>query len=169
MFTRYRIAFRANTKRRFDIVWTAMAQSWNKLKSFTHVHLTSCRSNWPRGFGELNPRPSLRSWIRFTSVSVDSVLAPTYLLPLWSEYLFTLHQKRVQNLSDLRFFTFEIGEARRSLRNHAEITISYVWTEAIARMIFVPGARAVRDSVIIALIGTFSTLVFTKKIDLLRL
>ena len=78
-----------------------------------HIHRTSCRSVWPRGFGELNPSP--HSWIRFTSVSPQvaqklSVLAPIYLLPLWSKY-----RSPVQNLSDMWRSTFVIGAALRSI------------------------------------------------------
>ena len=47
------------------------------------------------------------------------VLAPTYSLPVQSEYLLTLHQSVAQNLSDMRRSTSEIGAAQ--LRSVTEI------------------------------------------------
>ena len=48
------------------------------------------------------------------------VLAPTNLLPVRSEYLFTLHQSVPYNLSDISRSTIEINLAQlRSVRNVA--------------------------------------------------
>ena len=76
MFTQYRIGFRADKK---DI-WYSMNSSSTEREQGVHTHRTSCRSGWPRGFGELNPSPlpnthfvlvgsSPRSYL-FTSVTV---------------------------------------------------------------------------------------------------
>ena len=55
---------------------------------------------------------SLPNYFRF--------IGPTYSLPLRSEYLFTLHQRVEQNLSDMWRSTFEIGAAQ--LHSVAEVT-----------------------------------------------
>ena len=49
-----------------------------ELKQVVHTHWPSCRSGWPRGFGDLN------SWTS-TSFSVDSSPRSYHLLPLRSE------------------------------------------------------------------------------------
>ena len=73
-------------------------------------------------------------WI-FTCVSVgSSYLSATYLLPLRSIFLFTLHQSVAQNLSDMWRSTFEIGAAQKSRRNYS----LHVWPEALPSMIIVP-------------------------------
>ena len=106
--------------------------SSTELEQIVHTHRTSCRNGLPRGFGELNPSP--HSWI-FTCVSVgSSYLSATYLLPLRSIFLFTLHQSVAQNLSDMWRSTFEIGAAQKSRRNHS----LHVWPEALPSMIIVP-------------------------------
>jgi len=86
-----------------------------------HTHRTSCRSGWPRGFGELNPSP--HSSI-FTSVSVDS--SPR-------SYLFTsMVQIHVQTApkcctEPLRYVTLHLrdrrGAASPRYRNPAKITV----------------------------------------------
>ena len=110
-----------------------------------HIHRTSCRSGWPRGFGELNP--SSHSWI-FTSVSPQvaqrlSVIAPINSLPLWTKY-----RSPVQNLSDMRRSTFVIGAAQ--LRSVTEfppkspflrVNRSPIWYN------FRTGAKGIRYSV----------------------
>ena len=86
-----------------------------------HTHRTSCRSGWPRGFGELNPSP--HSSI-FTSVSVDS--SPR-------SHLFTsMVQIQVQTApkcctEPLRYVTLHFrdrrGAASPRYRNRAKITV----------------------------------------------
>ena len=78
-------------------------------------HRTSCRAGWPRGFGELNPRPHSSM---FTMSQWIPVLTPTYS-PLWYKYKFKLHQCVAQNLSDMWLSTLEIGAAQ--LRPDTEI------------------------------------------------
>ena len=76
-----------------------------ELKQLFHTHRISFRADWPRGFGELNLSPHSKYFLPLmapTSVSEwIPVLAPIYLLPLGSEYLFTLHQSVALNLSDM--------------------------------------------------------------------
>ena len=62
----YLDSFSWRREKLFVIVWTEMAQNWNK--SFIHIKHRA-GADWPRGFGEQNPSP--HSWI-FTSVSIDS-------------------------------------------------------------------------------------------------
>ena len=86
-----------------------------------HTHQTSCRSGWPRRFGELNPSP--HSSI-FTSVSVDS--SPR-------SYLFTsMVRIRVQTApkcctEPLRYMTLHFrdprGAASPRYRKRAKITV----------------------------------------------
>ena len=80
-------------------VWTAMAPNWNK--SFTHIkHCTGAVDR--KGLGSLSPNP--HSWtFTFTPENLlpsqwIPVFSPAYSLPLWSKYLFTLHQSVTQNL-----------------------------------------------------------------------
>ena len=131
MNTLYRLALRKQQRYRTEQV--------------VHTHRTLCRSVWPRGFGELNPSP--HSWI-FTSVSPQiaqrlSVLAPIYLLPLWSKY-----RSPVQNLSDMWRSTFVIGAAQlRSVTEFApkspflRVNRSPIWYN------FRTGAKGIRYSV----------------------
>ena len=131
MNTLYRLALRKQQRYRTEQV--------------VHIHRTLCRSVWPRGFGELNPSP--HSWI-FTSVSPQiaqrlSVLAPIYLLPLWSKY-----RSPVQNLSEMWRSTFVIGAAQlRSVTEFApkspflRVNRSPIWYN------FRTGAKGIRYSV----------------------
>ena len=64
----------------YTVVWTATA--WNWKKGFQHTHRASCRSGWPRGFGNcilaLTPEYLLPfQWF--------PVLTPTYSLSWRSE------------------------------------------------------------------------------------
>ena len=75
--------------------WTATAKNWNK--SFTNIeHRTGANRNRNRnrsGFSSLNPNPHF-CYLLLSSLSVLVLtLTCTYLLPLWSEYLFTLRQR----------------------------------------------------------------------------
>ena len=130
MNTLYRLALRKQQRYRTEQV--------------VHIHRTLCRSVWPRGFGELNPSP--HSWI-FTSVSPQvaqrlSVLAPIYLLPLWSKY-----RSPVQNLSDMWRSTFVIGAALHSITEISpkslflRVNRSPIWYN------FRTGAKGIRCSV----------------------
>ena len=69
-----------------------------------------------------------------------NIYISTYSLPSRSEYLFTLHQSVVQNLSDMWHSTFEIGTVQlRSVTKMATKSLSYyVWTESLSGMIFAP-------------------------------
>ena len=106
-----------------------------------HVHLTSCRSGWPRGFGELNPRS--HSSI-FTSVSVDS--SP-------HSHLFTsMVQIQVQTApkcctEPLRYMTLHFrdrrGAALLRYRNRAKITVLMCEQKPYIRYGFRAGARAI--------------------------
>ena len=48
MFTLFRIAFRG---------WYGIKSKWPGAAEVVHTHRTSLQSDWPRGFGELNPSP----------------------------------------------------------------------------------------------------------------
>ena len=121
-------------------VWTATAQ--NCMEQVVHTHRTSCRSvmaerAWapklgqePIKFDRLLTRPNAHSWILFTSVSVGNpVLFPIllYSLPLWSEYLFTMHQGVVRN--PVCHVTLQFRDRSGACtvffrdRNRAEITV----------------------------------------------
>ena len=124
MNTLYRLALRKQQRYRTEQV--------------VHIHRTLCRSVWPRGFGELNPSP--HSWI-FTSVSPQ--VAPIYSLPLRSEW--PVHTALKCGTEPVRCVTLHLmwsvlrsfAPLRKSLRNHR----SYVWTEALSGIIFVPAQK----------------------------
>ena len=139
----------------FEFIHTWLPQAWGYVHTITcpvwyeqqldrlevvHAHRTSCRSGWPRGFGELNPRP--HSSI-FTSVSVDS--SP-------HSHLFTsMVQIRVQTApkcctEPLRYVTLHFrdrrGAASLRYRNRAQITVLCEQKPYI-RYGFRAGARAI--------------------------
>ena len=93
-----------------------------KRQKLVHTHRTSCRLDWPRGFGALNS--SRPSWI-FTSVLVGFNLRSYYPLPLRSEYPFILHQRVTENLSAMWLSTFVISAAE--LRYVTKIALPQVF------------------------------------------
>ena len=116
MFTQYRISFCAGTQ----------------LEQVAHTQrtsTTSCRSDWSREFGEI---------IR---IPIMNICISSYPFPSLSEYLFTLHQSVVQNLSDMWHSTLEISAAHlRSVTKMATMQNQcyYMWTESLSDMIFAP-------------------------------
>ena len=97
------------------LIWKAIRYSVNsngtELEQVVHTHRSSCRSGWPKRFGELNPSP--HSWI-FTSVRqlVHSSLLLIHFRYGPNTYLFTLHHTVAQNLSNIWRSTFEISAAQ---------------------------------------------------------
>ena len=105
-----------------------MNSNWTDWKSFTHIEQIiehraglKCWSGWPRGFGELNPRPHSSM---FTSVSVDS--SPH------SRLFTSMVQIQVQTApkcctEPLRYMTLHFrdrrGAASLRYRNRAKITV----------------------------------------------
>ena len=69
-----------------------------------------------------------------------NIYISTYPLPSRSEYLFTLHQSVVQNLSDMWHSTFEIGtgQLRSATKMATQSLCYYMWTESLSDMIFAP-------------------------------
>ena len=140
----------------FEFIHTWLPQAWGYVHTITcpvwyeqqldrlevvHAHRTSCRSGWPRGFGELNPRP--HSSI-FTSVSVDS--SPR-------SHLFTsMVQIQVQTApkcctEPLRYVTLHFrdrrGAASPRYRNRAEIIVLMFEQKPYIRYGFRACARAI--------------------------
>jgi len=77
----------------YTAVWTATARNWKK--GFQHTHRASCRSGWPRGFGNSIPALTPEYLLPFQWFPV---LTPTYSL-LWpSEEVFTLHQSMAERV-----------------------------------------------------------------------
>ena len=121
MNTLYRLALRKQQRYRTEQV--------------VHIHRTLCRSVWPRGFGELNPSP--HSWI-FTSVSPH--FQPSLIFIYFRYGPNTVHPFRTYPICDaplswsaLRSF----APLQSSRQNHR----SYVWTEALSGIIFVPAQK----------------------------
>ena len=86
-----------HTGKHFLPTWKAVLYSMNgnnpQLEQVVYTPRTSCRRNdWPRRSGELNPNSHISEY--FLSSQRVPVDARTHLLPLRSEYLYTL-QRRV--------------------------------------------------------------------------
>ena len=80
MLTQYRIGQLSVPTRK--AIRYSIDSNGTELEQVVHTHRTSCRSRWPRGFGELNPSSHFQI---FTSDSMDSSPRITYLLLLRSE------------------------------------------------------------------------------------
>ena len=77
----------------YTVVWTATARKWKK--GFQRTHRASCRSGWPRGFGNSIPALTPDYLLPFQWFPV---LTPTYSLLLPSEEVFTLHQSMAERV-----------------------------------------------------------------------
>ena len=91
-------------------------------QKLVHTHRTSCRHDWPRGFGALNS--SLHSWI-FTSVLVGS--NPRYYLSTSPTVWIPVHTTPKSGTERIRYVTlhFRDGCGAASLRhkNRAATTV----------------------------------------------
>ena len=81
-----------------------------ELEQVVHTHRSSCRSGWPNNVWWTKSQSSLLN--SYLGSAVGPVFFATYWLPLWSEYLFTLHHTEAHNLSDMWHSTFEIRAAQ---------------------------------------------------------
>ena len=140
----------------FEFIHTWLPQAWGYVHTIScpvwyeqqryrlevvHTHQTSCRSGWPRRFGELNPSP--HSSI-FTSVSVDS--SPrSYLLT-------SMVQIQVQTApkcwtEPLRYMTLHFrdrrGTASLRYRKGVKITVLMCKQRPYIQYGFRAGARAI--------------------------
>ena len=93
------------------------------------THRTSCRNGWPRGYGALNPSP--HSWI------FSSTLADSRPRSHWFTFPLVYHKQWNQNLFDMQRSTFKTSAAQPRR--------SYVWTNALSDVLFVP-ARELSSS-----------------------
>ena len=119
-----------------------------ELEQAVHTHRTSCRSGWPRGFGELNPTP--KSYISVTSVSVDSGPHSYLLCSATVPITMLITQEYVTEPSQYVTHHFRDRPSAASFhyRNRAEIRLFLCVKRTLIQQHFRAGAKAIRCSVI---------------------
>ena len=145
-------SFRADTKNYPVSGWYSMNSNGTELEQVVYTHRTSCWKGRPRGLGEMNPSP--HSWI-FTSFAVDS--SPYSYLCTSATVRIPVHATLKRGTEPQRDLICDaplswsarrnFSPKQKSRRNRR----SYVRTEALSGMVFGAGARAIRDSMNIAL------------------
>ena len=86
-----------------------------ELEQVVYKHQTSCRSGWPRGFGELNPSPY--SWI-FSSISVGPS-PPSYLFTSATARI-PVHTAPKWGTEPIRYVTLHFRDQQAQLRSVTE-------------------------------------------------